>query len=233
MSAAFSRRSGLAWSRSCLIAIAISWGVIGYGQIPDQDGKAAPASAPSQSTEKKPGTLRIGVTEPKVQMGQGNSGPNVADPLRSMIAQSLTGRAFDVVSITAALPTQIDAEAIQKQCDYVLYSQISLKAKSGGMGLLSKLGPAAGLVPGIGPMGGIAAIAMSTRGSADATSGGSASTIRAKGDVVLDYRLTTPGNATPILAKTLRSKAKSDQDVIPPLVEQAATAILNELSQKK
>ena len=81
---------------------------------------------------------------------------------------------------------------------------------------------------------GIAGIAATAGAAAGSANGSAANTIRAKGDITFDYRLTIPGNATPVIANTLKAKAtKDEQDVISPLVEQAATAILNEIAKQK
>ncbi len=139
-------------------------------------------SAALEAAPKKPGTIRIGVVQPKAQMGHGNSGLNVAEPLRATIIQYLSGPAFDVVSIAA---------------------------DRGGM----MVGSAAGA-------------AMS--GTAGLTSG-----VKAKSEVSFEYKLMAPGSDTPVLTNSAKAKAKEDgEDIITPLIAQADTAILAELSKK-
>ena len=62
---------------------------------------------------------------------------------------------------------------------------------------------------------------------------GLASGVKAKSEVSFDYKLMTPGNATPVLANSAKAKAKQDgEDIITPLIAQADTAILAEISKK-
>jgi hypothetical protein len=208
----------------------------GGGQAVPQD-PAQPAGAPGQAPlGPKKAAIRIGVPQPKAQMGQGNSGANVAEPLRAMIIQYLRGPSQEVVPIEAMIPTQIDAEAASKQCDYVLFSAISQKVGAGGLGMLKKMGPIAGMVPGVGMIAGGAAGAMTTVAAGTVMSGaaGAASTVKAKSEVTFDYKLMAPGNTNPVVANTEKVKSKEDgEDVISPLVEQAATAILAEVTKKK
>jgi hypothetical protein len=67
--------------------------------------------------------------------------------------------------------------------------------------------------------------------------GGAASvagTVKAKGVVTLEYKLVAPGNPSALVANSENLKAKEDgEDVISPLIEHAATTILNEIAKKK
>lgn len=200
------------------------------------------AATPSSATgvtpamnQKKPATLRIGVTEPKAQMGQGNSGANTAGPLQAMLIHYLNGPGFDVVPITAMLPIQIEGEAAQKECDYVLYSSITQKMNSGSAGLLHKAMPMMSLIPMVGPLAGMAGVmAGSAAGVAVSGAAGLSSNIKAKSEVSFDYKVTAPGNATPVISNNSKAKAKEDgEDIVSPLIEQAAGVILTVLSQKK
>jgi hypothetical protein len=208
----------------------------GGGQAVPQN-PAQPLGAPGQAPlGPKKLAIRIGVTQPKAQMGQGNSGANVAEPIRAMIIQYLAGPSQEVVPIAAMIPTQIDAEAASKQCDYVLYSAMSQKVGGGGLGLLKMIGPMASMVPGVGMIAGGAAGAMTTVGVGAIMSGtaSAASTVKAKSEVTFEYKLMAPGNTNPVVANTETVKAKENgEDVISPLVEHAATAILAGVSKKK
>jgi hypothetical protein len=208
-----------------------------------QSGVPQPAQ-PAITPPKKPGTLRVGITTPQAQMGQGNSAtPNVAEPIRALVVQYLSGPALDVIPLAAMIPAQIEAEANQKECDYVLYSSITQK-KVGGTGLLSKAMPMAGMIPMVGALGG-AAGAISAAGAATAASaaaaqaaqsaaGIAAGSVKAKSEVTFEYKLLSPGNTAPVLANSLKAKAKSDgEDVITPLIQQAATSILSAATVKK
>jgi hypothetical protein len=183
------------------------------------------------SLQKKPGTIRIGVVEPKAQIGQGSSEANIAEPLRGTIVQYLSGPTFEVIPITAMLPIQIDAEVKQKQCDYVLYSNISQKTTGSGMKMLTKALPLVSMVPMVGAVGGMAgAIAA---GAAATGAVGMSGAVRAKSEVTFDYKLLSPGSDTPVLANSVKARAKADnEDILTPLIEQAASAVLGEIAKR-
>jgi hypothetical protein len=168
-------------------------------------------------------------------MGQGNSGVNVAEPIRNTIMQYLTGPSLEVVPLAAMLSSQIEAEAKAKECDYVLYSDISQQLRGGAMGFLKKAGPLSSMIPGIGMMGGMTgAVAGAVASTAVAGAASAASTVKAKAEITFDYKLLASGNTTAILANTAKAKAKEDgEDVVTPMIEQAATAILAEVTKSK
>jgi hypothetical protein len=183
---------------------------------------------------KKPGVIRIGVFQPKAQMGQGNSGGQVAQPIQTMIVQYLSGPAIEPIPLVALIPSQEEAEAKQKECDFVIYSSLSQK-KSGGGGLLRAALPLASMIPMVGMAAGVAG-AVATTAAASAAAGGAsvAGTVRAKNEVSFDYQLIALGDANPVLSNSTKAKAKTDgEDVITPLIEQAATAIVGEVTKKK
>ena len=191
---------------------------------------------PGQSSlgAKKPGVPRIGVVQARAQMGQGNSGANVAEPLRQTMIQYLSGPQLEVTPLDAMIPSQIEAEARQKECDYILYLSVSQKTSSGGMGFLKKAGPLASMVPMVGMIGSAGAIAGMAASTAVSGAAGVASSVKAKSEVTLDYKLMALGNTTAVVANTLKAKAKEDgEDVITPLIEQADTTILERLTNQQ
>jgi hypothetical protein len=182
------------------------------------------------------GVIRIGVVQPKAQMGQGNSGANVAEPIRGMLSQYLNGPTQEIVPLSAMLSSQIDAEAKAKDCDYVLFSTISQKLGGGGAAnFLKKAGPMTSMIPVVGMAGGVSgAVAGAVTGTAVSSAANVASTVKAKSEITLEYKLMIPGNDVPVLANTEKAKAKEDgEDIISPLMEQAATAIVAELTKKR
>jgi hypothetical protein len=129
----------------------------------------------------------------------------------------------------------VEAEATQKECDYILYSGLSQQApKKSGFGLLKNAHAMTGMMPVIGMSGRTGAIV----GQAAATTalgvaGELSSGVKAKSELTLEYRLTAPGAAEPVAANTEKSKADSDgQDVITPMVEHAAAAVLGAAVKK-
>lgn len=182
--------------------------------LPPAGPNAAPPLGP-----KKAGVIRIGIVQPKAQMGQGNSGANVAEPIRGLISQYLNGPFQEIVPLSAMLPSQIDAEAGAKECDYVLYSAISQKMGSGGAtSFLKKAVPMTSVIPMVGVAGGVSgAVAGATAATALAGASSVASTVKAKSEVTFEYKLMIPGNPTPALANTEKGRAKEDgEDIISP-----------------
>jgi hypothetical protein len=197
----------------------------------------APTMAGGQAlAPKKPGLIRIGVLEPKAQMGAGNASGNVPEAIRTTLIQYLSGPMIEVTPITAKLAMQIDAEIQQKECDLVLYTSISQKLNSGGMGMLKKAMPMASMIPMVGLAGGMAGAAAAAGGAATTAAGGLAgvaNNVKAKAEVTFEYKLVAPGSANVSLANTATAKAKADgEDIVTPLIEQAATAILTHTTTK-
>ena len=189
---------------------------------------------------KKPGVVRLGVVAPQARMGQAEGADlSVAEPIRSLIMQSLSHPAMEVTPIMAWAPAQIDAEAKQKECGYILYSSISQK-KAGGTGLLNKAMPMANLIPMVAVAKSASSVlstamtAASGAQAAQAAASSAASSVKAKNEVTFEYKLMAPGSTAPVLANTAKLKARADgDDVILPLVQQAAAAIIAEVSKAK
>jgi hypothetical protein len=181
---------------------------------------------------KKAGIVRVGIAEPKVQIGQGNSGLNVAEPIRTAIIQYLAGPLQEVIPLAAMIPSQVDAEAKAKECDYVLQSAFSQKTHNSGMGFLQKVGPLASLAPMLIPgAGAIGAIAGAAAGTGVASVAGM---VKPGSEVTFEYKLMATGNNDPVVANAETVKIKGNgEDVISSLVEHAATAILAEVTKKK
>jgi hypothetical protein len=198
---------------------------------------AATPAGPAVLAEKKAGVVRIGIVMPKSQLGQGAQGPSAGEPLRGMLAQYLAGPSVEVISIAALLPEQIDAESKLKLCDYLVYSSISQKKATGGLSMMKNAGSLANMIPMVGMMNGAGAMAAATAATAATTATQAAtmsSAIKAKSDVILEYHMTVMGNPSPALSNSLTAKATADgEDVITPLVEKEAIAIMTEVSKKK
>ncbi|HEV2577631.1 MAG TPA: hypothetical protein VGU25_10510 [Acidobacteriaceae bacterium] len=194
----------------------------------------APATAaPAAPGEKKAGIVRIGIAMPKAQFGQAQ-GPSAGEPLRVMLMQYLTGPSVESTPIAALLPDQIAAEARAKQCDYIVYSTLSQKKPSGGLGFL-KSSSMLNVIPGVGLASSMGKVMGATSAATAASQAASlSSSVKAKTDVVLEYHMNAMGNDSPLLANTFDTKATADgEDVITPMVEKAATAIMSQVSQNK
>jgi hypothetical protein len=192
-----------------------------------------PAVVPTAASDKKTGVIRVGIVMPKAQIGQAQ-GPSAGEPLRSTLMQYLASPSLEVVSILALLPQQEEAEATAKQCDYLVYSTFTQKKSAGGVGFLKGAAGMASMIP---MVGGIASAAGAIAAAGAATAASQAATlssgITAKSQITMEYHVSAPGAATPVLSDTLSAKATADgEDLITLLIEQEATAIVAELTKQ-
>jgi hypothetical protein len=218
------------------------------GMAPGMPGGAAPAAAPTTGATlgpKKRGTIRIGIAPPDAQVGQGNNtGGDYSTPIRNAEVTLMSGPAFEIAPLDSHIPVQLQAEAQQKQCDYVMYSSVVVKHQQGGsFGKFAKFG---GMAASMTPMG---MMAHGMAGAAAAQAAGVAASqmaqqqamnqlanfngqIKSKDDVTVQYQLVAAGQTTPVLQNSLQGKAKADgEDVLTPLLTQAATSVLTQVSQ--
>jgi hypothetical protein len=212
-------------------------------------GNTQPSAGLQPLGPKAPGKIRIGVVVPQAQLGQGsNAQTDYATPLRNAIVQMMNGPAVEVTTIDARIPIQIEAEAKQKECDFLLYSSVTIKhGGGGGFGkLMSKAGPLTNAVPmlgGVGAMAGGNAGAAAQMGAQIGMQGATSQTvnqlgamngqIKSKDEVTMSYQLIPAGQDSAKLANSLQAKASADnQDIITPMITQIATAVLIEVTKK-
>jgi hypothetical protein len=177
---------------------------------------------------KKAGTVRIGLAGVKTgAVGEGINATELAGAIQNSLPQYLKGTKVEVVALEARLQTAIDAEAKQKECDYVLYATVSHKKGGGGFGMFKTIAPVLGsVVPMAGMAGTGGAIAGQVASTAIYTTAGAAGNIKPKDELTLDIKL--QNGATAALDKQFKAKAKSaGEDIIAPIVEQAAQAIVD------
>lgn len=181
--------------------------------------------SPAAVGPKKPGVIRIGVVLPEAQMGPGLN-VNASEPVRNSLmnqVNQLSKSTVEVVALGSTVPGQIEAEARQKECDYILHTRVT--QKQGGMGgFLKKASPIISSMP-VGGVGSSTASVVTT--AAVFTAADLASNIKAKDEITLEYRLMDSSNTQPKATNKLKSKAKSDgDDVLTPLIQQVATAVI-------
>jgi hypothetical protein len=195
---------------------------------------------------------RICLVLPRAQLGQGSSGEDVGEPVRQTMIAYLNGPATELISLNARIPIQIDEEAQQASCEYVLYTSVA-QTEGGGFGkFLKKAAPLASvagmLVPGVGGMTGnygaimagqavaqaasVAAAQSAQEEAMDAINGASEKNIRKGDQVTLEYQLMKMGLAEPLATKSASAKAKQKgEDLLSPLIEQTATEVLGAVRQ--
>jgi hypothetical protein len=182
-----------------------------------------PALAGAQSLPAKaPGTMRIGIVQPRVQMS-GADAAQSAEAVRNILAGYLQGPTIEVALLGARLPSQYRVEARQADCDFVLSTTL-LHKRGGAAGAGSRaLGALSGYAPYV-PGADYAKAAIVT--TVLQTAQDFAATIKARDDMSLAVKLETPDGGKPLIDTTQKRKAKSDgEDLLTPLVEGAAEAV--------
>jgi hypothetical protein len=216
--------------------------------------RSAPIAVPQALGPKAAGKIRIGVAPPDAQVGQGsNAQADYSTPIRNAMVLLMNGPAVEIAALDSRVPMQLQAEAAQKQCDYVLMSSVGVKhPQSGGFGKFMKMGgtmaqmtPMGAMAHGMG--GAMAASAASAAASAAAQAAqqnamnqvmsqlsGFNGQIKQKDDVTVQYQLTQTGQSAPVVQNALQGKAKSDgEDVLTPLLQQTANTVLTQVATKK
>lgn len=195
-------------------------------------GAAQPSSSENSSavTAKQPGVIRLGLAAVKTgAVGDAISATDLAAAVQNTLTSFLKVPNIEVVSIEARLSSAIAAEAQQKECDYVIYTNVSHK-KGGGGGFGSMFGQALGSAigqTGIGHTGSTAgnlAGQIATRSIVSATS--VSSSVKSKDEITLDVKLSKSDGAN-ALAKVYKVKAKSNgDDIISQVIEQVSEEIV-------
>jgi hypothetical protein len=187
---------------------------------------AAPAAASVPA--KREGVIRFGVPVAKAgNVAEWMNAQNLAAAVQNTLVQNLKGTNVEAVAIEATTGAAIQAEAQQKQCDYVVFTNVSHKKGGGGFGsmLSSSVGQ---IASNVGYGSGTAAV-VATNTVVAATV---AQNIKAKDELTLDARLERPGSTTPSFAQTFKGKAKSaGEDIITPVSQQAAQAIIASIAK--
>ena len=190
---------------------------------------SAPANVPASAPvgPKRAGVVRLGVAAVKTgNVAEGMNAAELAAAVRNTLLQTLKAPNVEVVPIDAS-GAAIQEEARQKECDYVVYTNVSHKKGGGGFGSMlgntaSKIGSSVGY-----PTTTAAVVATNTIAAATV-----AQNIKAKDELTLDIRLERPGSTTPSFAQTYKGKAKSGgEDIITPLVQQASQAIIGTVAK--
>ena len=200
-----------------------------------------PVSAPATTTNptpakpaealpaKKPGMIRIGVVTVKVdKVTEGMNASNLATAVQTTLTEKLKAPNVEAVPIQATVLSQIEAEARQKECDYLVYTAISLKKGGGGFG--SVFGSTAAQVAAATvPYGGSTTASIATNTAASVV----VADIKAKDELTVDVRLEKPGAGYPAFTKPFKGKAKSaGEDIITPPTTQAAAALIEAATKK-
>jgi len=224
-----------------------------FGAMPGMQGAPGMGGAPTGASipipqavgPKAPGKIRIGIAPADAQLGQGNNAQaDYATPIRNSIILMMNGPAVEIAALDARIPMQVQAEAVQKQCDYILFSSVTVKHGGGSFGKFMKMGNAAAsmnpmmvMTKSVSAMAASQAAAQAASMTAQQQAVSQLSSfngqIKSKDDVIVDYHLFPTGQEKAKLENSLKGKAKSDgEDVLTPLIQQAATTILTDVTKK-
>ena len=184
---------------------------------------------------KKPGVVRIGLVLPKVQLNSGDS-IQAAEALRNELGSYLKAPNVEVIPMSARLTTAVADEARQSECDYILNSSMTVKKGGGGSMFGRAIGNIAGSAAGHIPGGGSA-----TTGAARSAAIGSVyttativSSIKARDEVSLEYKLEPTDRNNQGVTNTTKAKANRDgENVVSVLVEKAAADVIATANKKQ
>ncbi|HEV8427003.1 MAG TPA: hypothetical protein VGQ41_03765 [Pyrinomonadaceae bacterium] len=194
---------------------------------------AAPTEAANKPAAavgpKREGVIRLGLVAVKTgNVAEGMNASNLATAVQNTFSDKLKTSNVEVVAIEAKQLQAIEAEARQKECDYLVYATASHK-KGGGGGFGSVFGSAASTVGSSIGYGGSTAAAVTANVAAATV----AESVKAKDELTLDVRLEKPGASYPAFAKQYKGKAKSaGEDLVTPAVSQAAQGIIEAATKK-
>ena len=183
----------------------------------------------ASSTEvgaKKEGVIRLGLVGVKVNaVGEGLNASDLSQAIQNTLADYLKGTKVELVQLEAKLPSAIADEAKSKECDFVLFANVSHK-KGGGFGGFGKVLGTVVQQTGGGAWGNTTANVAGAVVSRTIVAATLSNNVKAKDEISLDIKL-QKGDAN-AFSKQYKAKAKSDgEDIISPMIEQIAQAILD------
>ncbi len=178
---------------------------------------------------KKEGVVRLGLANVKVgSVGEGLNPVELAAAIQNTLGEYLKGTKVEIVGLEAKLPSAMAEEAREKECDFVIYTGVSHKKGGGGFGGFGKVLGQVVQQTGGGNWGNTTA---NVAGSVVANSVVAATVsqnVKAKDEISLDLKMQRTADNTSAFAKQYKAKAKSDDDdIISPMIEQVAQAILD------
>jgi len=212
--------TGAAFLMACLFLSAHAFAATTVRPAGQQPGGGGDVAATADG--KTEGKVRVGLAVVKTgKVGEDVNASELAGAIQSALAEHLKGTKLEIVQLESRLASATEAEAKEKGCAYVLYATVSHKKGGGGFGMFKAIAPVLGSVVPVAGVGGmIAGQIASTAINAAATAN-----VKPKDEVTLEIKLRNGAAVT--LARQFKAKARgAGEDVITPLVEQAATALV-------
>jgi hypothetical protein len=111
------------------------------GRQSNESAQANETNAAAATESKKPGTIRIGV----VQINNRTDHSVSTESLRERLIGGIQGSNIEAVPLNASSPSEADAEAKAKQCDFVLYTDIAALKLAAAKAFGGMLGRATGV----------------------------------------------------------------------------------------
>jgi hypothetical protein len=196
--------------------------------------EATPTPDIATAQPKAEGVTRIGLVMPKAQLPANQA--EVSASVQQLFAAYLAGPTVETIPLEARTPAQINLEAQQKGCDFVLYASLSQKQKTSLLGNLIKITAPAVVAP---TQQGDAANQSANAGNVAQQSASNVlvaaanNSVKAKDVVTLEFSLLAVNGKTPLVKAAVKANANADgEDVLTPLVEQAATAVTDALAKQ-
>jgi hypothetical protein len=194
-------------------------------------------SLQAQDTNVKAGKIRIGVLPVKTAgVGEGIDPAQFGAAIQNSLGEYLKTPEVEIVPIEAKLASAIEAELREKAIDYVVSATVAHKKGGGGFGgMFGTIAPVLGQVAPMAGIGGSVAgqIAGTVATTAIMTAATMSQNVKAKDSVELNVSVQKAADKSTVLTKQFKGKAKSNgEDIITPLIEQSAQAIIDTATGK-
>jgi hypothetical protein len=216
-----------------ILTLSLALAATAFAQEEPTPTPETPADTTTSAEPKREGVTRLGLVMPKAQVGANQA--ELSASVQQLLASYLVGPTVETVPLTARTPAQINLEAQQKGCDFVLYTSLSQKQKTSLFGNLIKIAAPAVAAPMQGDTSnqGNSVGNVAQQSANNVLVAATAGSVKAKDIVTLEFSLVAVNAKTPLVKSAVKAKAKADgEDVLTPLVEQAATAITDALAKQ-
>lgn len=175
--------------------------------IPSMDGGRTQSAQGSQSNEdnpslagaKQPGVLRVGV----VTINNKSNRPVSVENLRGRLVNEIAGSGVEAIPLNALSQAEAEAEAKAKQCDFILYTDITTLKISAAKKLGGLLGRATGV------------------GGID------------KSDARVDFKLFAVGEGAPRWQSSATGKEEGDEASVGTALDVVARAVSSEVRKRR
>jgi hypothetical protein len=163
------------------------------------DNQTNPSNAANTSNTKAPGAVRVGV----VQVNNKSDRAVSVESLRERLISEIQGNGLEAVALNAMSPTEAEAEAKARECDFILYTDIAALKTSAAKKISGMFGRAAGV------------------GGIDKT------------EAKLEYRLFAVGDPTARLQSAATAKEEGDEASAGTAIEQEARIVSTEARKRR